>query len=239
MSKKDSHTLGESLVSIAARFPTSLAAQIDDHLAAMRRTIPGITLGRSDALRSLVLHALEALYGPSAGGAPDIITDTSTRRLLQKEKRRAREGGVADTVTETSPLRLLIQQEIRALKAGTVTDTSPLRRMIGQEFEDFLESRTALLKSIDRAQPVTDTVTDTHGQPEGVRGAAHATQGVTDTVTDTESVTDTVTDTAAAPPATRKAPSRRRAVTDTVTDTAAPQPPAPNAPRRKRLPIAY
>ena len=42
-----------------------------------------------------------------------------------------------------------------------VTDTAQLRRMIMQEFEDFLESRTALLKSIDQAQPVTDTVTDT------------------------------------------------------------------------------
>ena len=102
MSKKDTHTLGEPLVSIAARFPASLATQIDVHLEAMRRIVPGVTIGRSDALRSLVLHALEALYGPTAGVAPDIITDTSTRRLLQKEKRRAREGGtVTDTVTDT------------------------------------------------------------------------------------------------------------------------------------------
>ena len=153
---KETYALGKELVSIAARFPASLAAQIDAHLAAMRRTIPGITLGRSDALRSLVLHALEALYGPSAGGASDIITDTSTRRLLQKEKRRAREGGVTDTVTDT-----------------TVTDTAQLARRLRQEFEAFLDNMQPLVQTILHAQPVTDTVTDT----EAVT--------VTDTVTDT------------------------------------------------------
>ena len=76
MSKKDAHTLGEPLVSIAARFPTSLAAQIDVHLETMRRTVPGVTIGRSDALRSLVMHALDALYGPTANAVTDTVTDT-------------------------------------------------------------------------------------------------------------------------------------------------------------------
>ena len=75
MSEKDAHTLGEPLVSIAARFPTSLAAQIDVHLETMRRTVPGVTIGRSDALRSLVMHALDALYGPPP---PTLFTDTVT-----------------------------------------------------------------------------------------------------------------------------------------------------------------
>ena len=169
MSKKDTHTLGEPLVSIAARFPASMAAQIDTHLAAMRRTIPGITLGRSDALRSLVLHALEALYGPSDGGAPALITDTSTRRLLQKEKRRAREGGVTDTVTDTS-----------------VLDLEQQRLILKQDFEALLERARVFMQAERQAESVTDTVTDTHGQPSMPRGKVRKTKGVTDTVTDTE-----------------------------------------------------
>ena len=41
-----------------------------------------------------------------------------------------------------------------------------VRRMVQQEFEAFCESRTALLKSIDQAQRVPDTVTDTQSQPD-------------------------------------------------------------------------
>lgn len=144
MPKKNAHAMGEPLMSLTGRFPVSVVARIDAHAEAMRLAMPGLSIGRTDVLRSLVVQALDALYAPTAGAVPD-------------------------TAPDTSPLRLLIQQEIRALKAGTVTDTSPLRRMIGQEFEDFLESRTALLKSIDRAQTVPDTVPDTEPQQKPQR----------------------------------------------------------------------
>lgn len=100
MSKKDTHTLGEPLVSIAARFPASLAAQIDGHLAAMRRTVPGVTIGRSDALRSLVMHALDALYGPTVNSVTDTVTDTHVQ--VQDVTAAALETPlVTDTVTDT------------------------------------------------------------------------------------------------------------------------------------------
>jgi hypothetical protein len=94
MSKKDAHTLGEPLVSIAARFPASLAAQIDVHLDAMRRTVPGVTIGRSDALRSLVMHAIEALYGPTATAVTDTVTDTDAPQA--PPRRRTRQAAPAD-----------------------------------------------------------------------------------------------------------------------------------------------
>jgi hypothetical protein len=88
MSKKDTHTLGEPLVSIAARFPASLAAQIDGHLEAMRRTVPGVTIGRSDALRSLVMQALDALYGPTANAVTATVTDTDVPQSPPRKRKR-------------------------------------------------------------------------------------------------------------------------------------------------------
>ena len=88
MSKKDTHTLGETLVSIAARFPASLAAQIDGHLEAMRRTVPGVTIGRSDALRSLVMQARDALYGPTANAVTATVTDTDVPQSPPRKRKR-------------------------------------------------------------------------------------------------------------------------------------------------------
>ena len=63
----------------------------------------------------------------------------------------------------------LIRHADEALASGvtdTVTDTTGLdkpqvRRMLRQEFEALMDRHMALLKSIDQAEPVTDTVTDT------------------------------------------------------------------------------
>lgn len=86
-------------------------------------------------------------------------------------------SGLAVTLSRQQVLLGILDQWIAAQDrephtvTETVTDPSQLRRMIMQEFEAFLDSRTALLKSIDQAQPVTDTVTVT---------------SATDTVTDTD-----------------------------------------------------
>jgi hypothetical protein len=59
--KKDTHMMGEPLVSLSGRFPVSVVARIDAHVEATRRALPGVSFGRSDALRSLVMQALDAL----------------------------------------------------------------------------------------------------------------------------------------------------------------------------------
>ena len=105
---------------------------------------------------------------------------------------------VTDTVTDTS-----------------VTDMSQIRLMLQQELRAFLGD-LHLSQGIVPAQPVTDTVTDTHVQAEAVRAATEIPY-VTDTVTDT--VPDTVTDTHGQPVPEAAMDHQGEHVTDTVADT--------------------
>jgi hypothetical protein len=62
MPRKDAQAMGEPLMSLTGRFPVSVVARIDAHAEALRRTMPGLSIGRSDVLRWLVVQALDTLY---------------------------------------------------------------------------------------------------------------------------------------------------------------------------------
>ena len=80
-------------MSLTGRFPVSVVARIDAHAEAMRRTMPGLSIGRSDVLRSLVVQALDALYAPTAGAVTDTITDTEAPQ--SPARRRTRQAAPA------------------------------------------------------------------------------------------------------------------------------------------------
>jgi hypothetical protein len=177
MPRKDAHAMGEPLMSLTGRFPVSVVARIDAHAEAMRGAMPGLSIGRTDVLRSLVVQALDALYAPTAGGVTDIVTDT--------------------TVTDTSQLRRMLQEELRAFfahaevvidairdkeAAQAATDEDEALEHIQthtkEEHDEWLAemhkqgrlldiplaaavAKAAAKKRKAPAQPVTDTVTDT------------------------------------------------------------------------------
>jgi hypothetical protein len=80
MPKKDAHAMGEPLTPLTGRFPVSIVARIDAHTEAMRRAMPGLSIGRSDALRSLVVQALDALYGSAVAAAEPPAPQAPARR---------------------------------------------------------------------------------------------------------------------------------------------------------------
>lgn len=97
MPRKDAHAMGEPLMSLTGRFPVSVVARIDAHAEAMRCAMPGLSIGRTDVLRSLIVQALDALHAPTTGGVTDTATDT--------------------TVPDTSQMRRMLQEELRAFFA--------------------------------------------------------------------------------------------------------------------------
>src|SRR5262245_23096604 len=64
MPQKNARTLGEPLVLVSVRLPESLITRVDQYVDVMRQTLPGASVGRADALRSLVVQALDALAPP-------------------------------------------------------------------------------------------------------------------------------------------------------------------------------
>ncbi|HEY5865304.1 MAG TPA: hypothetical protein VI542_07090 [Candidatus Tectomicrobia bacterium] len=156
MPKKNAHAMGEPLMSLTGRFPVSVVARIDAHAEAMRRAMPGLSIGRSDVLRSLVVQALDALYGPTANAVmvTDTVTDTSTdtHGYPVPEGAMDHQGEhVTDTVTDTSAQTEDEQVAIRALQGvtDTITDTERVTDTVtvtGQAREPFDEARYYLGK---------------------------------------------------------------------------------------------
>ncbi len=88
MPKKNAHAMGEPLMSLTGRFPVSIVARLDAHAEAMRRAMPGLSIGRSDVLRSLVVQALDALYGPTAKAVTDTVSDTDAPQSSGRQRTR-------------------------------------------------------------------------------------------------------------------------------------------------------
>jgi hypothetical protein len=61
MPRKDSHALGEPLVTLSGRLPLSVLARIDAYVESIRRATPGLNIGRSDAFRMLLVEGLDAV----------------------------------------------------------------------------------------------------------------------------------------------------------------------------------
>ena len=80
MPAKDHRTLGEDLTNVAVRLPASVLEQVDTHIATLRVLSPWARVGRSEALRDLILRGLQSLApqpplastapGPKAKAAP-------------------------------------------------------------------------------------------------------------------------------------------------------------------------
>ena len=64
MPAKGYKTLGEELENVAMRLPRSVLAQVDEHIETLRKTAPWAKVGRSDALRDLVVRGLASLPQP-------------------------------------------------------------------------------------------------------------------------------------------------------------------------------
>ena len=70
MPPKDYRTLGEDLVNVALRLPASVIPVIDAHVETLRGANRWAKVGRSDALRDLVLRGLGSLATPPVTQAP-------------------------------------------------------------------------------------------------------------------------------------------------------------------------
>ena len=64
MPSKGYRTMGEELENIAMRLPMSVVAQVDAHIDTLRKGAPWAKVGRSDALRDLVVRGLQSLSQP-------------------------------------------------------------------------------------------------------------------------------------------------------------------------------
>jgi hypothetical protein len=82
---KDPYTLGEPLVTLTGRFPLSLVSRIDAYVESMRRATPGLNIGRSDALRTLVLHALDVLNGSAVAATEPPAPQSPTRQRVRQD----------------------------------------------------------------------------------------------------------------------------------------------------------
>jgi len=52
--------VGDAPRQLALRLPASLIERLDAHAERMRRSTPGVTLSRADAIRTLLITALDA-----------------------------------------------------------------------------------------------------------------------------------------------------------------------------------
>ena len=64
MPSKGYRTMGEELENVAMRLPMSVVAQVDAHIDTLRKGAPWAKVGRSDALRDLVVRGLQSLSQP-------------------------------------------------------------------------------------------------------------------------------------------------------------------------------
>jgi hypothetical protein len=70
MPSKGYRTMGEELENVAMRLPMSVLAQVDAHIDTLRKTAPWAKVGRSDALRDLVVRGLASLSQPQPAQVP-------------------------------------------------------------------------------------------------------------------------------------------------------------------------
>jgi hypothetical protein len=61
MPSKGYRTMGEELENVAMRLPVSVLAQVDAHIDTLRKLAPWAKVGRSDALRDLVVRGLASV----------------------------------------------------------------------------------------------------------------------------------------------------------------------------------
>lgn len=59
---------GEDTVSVAVRLPESVLKRLDRHVARMRALLPGFVPTRADAVRALILEALDRAEGRGSKG---------------------------------------------------------------------------------------------------------------------------------------------------------------------------
>jgi hypothetical protein len=82
MPAKDYRTLGEDLINVAVRLPQSVIDQVDAHITTLRTMSPWARVGRSEALRDLILRGLRSL-APQGEPAPEATAEDTP--LVQHE----------------------------------------------------------------------------------------------------------------------------------------------------------
>jgi len=52
---------GDRAAQVAFRLPAAILAKLDEHVARLRRLVPGVRLTRADAVRALLERGIEAV----------------------------------------------------------------------------------------------------------------------------------------------------------------------------------
>ena len=71
MPTKDYRMLGEELTNVAVRVPLSVLREVDHHIPTLRTLTPWARVGRSEALRDLILKGLQSLHTTATPVATD------------------------------------------------------------------------------------------------------------------------------------------------------------------------
>jgi hypothetical protein len=113
MPAKGYRTMGEELENVAIRLPISVVAQVDAHIETLRKAAPWAKVGRSDALRDLVVRGLASLSQPlpaptqqpavplALEPAPAIQAQPTRTNKTPSSRRKDRKGGNPGISDET------------------------------------------------------------------------------------------------------------------------------------------
>ena len=79
MPTKDYRTLGEELINVAVRVPQSVLKEVDNHIQTLRTLTPWARVGRSEALRDVLLKGLLSLQTTATPIASALVDTTPPR----------------------------------------------------------------------------------------------------------------------------------------------------------------
>src|SRR5712691_1592423 len=100
MPAKDYRTFGEDLVNVAVRVPQSVLDQVDTHIATLRTMSPWARVGRSEALRDVILRGIASLASQAPPAPVPIAPDMPPVPHDQPPLPRAPEYGRAPLVRQ-------------------------------------------------------------------------------------------------------------------------------------------
>lgn len=103
MPPKDYRAMGEDLVGIAVRVPASIMDEIDAHVERLRAASRWAKVGRSDALRDLILRALESLATPAPPASMPHTVQTPLGETRRQTETVPVPRGEGSQQTETLP----------------------------------------------------------------------------------------------------------------------------------------
>ncbi len=110
MPAKDYRTLGEDLVNVAVRLPQSVLDQVDTHITTLRTMSPWARVGRSEALRDVILRGIASLAPqappapvPLAPDRPPVPPDQPPLPLVTARPQRAPEPHTVFPAVEAEP----------------------------------------------------------------------------------------------------------------------------------------